>query len=144
MTLIPKDAWDWFGSPAHFIGSRDCRFHLATRVGCVIVSTVGEYLPDSRVREVIAKVKSVKLEGMGDARDADFLKKIGFEKIGCDRLFETMVFRLSSGELCECGCGMPVIASHTELDARGYNTRLDATVGHRELCAVGRSTRKTS
>lgn len=40
----PKD-WKWYGSASHLIVGNDCRFHLATKVGPWLVSTVGEYLP---------------------------------------------------------------------------------------------------
>ena len=98
--------WKWFGSPGHLIVSLDCRFHLCTQVGGHLVSTVGEYLPDSSVREILAKSRGKTLEGIGEMRRADFLDKIGYEEIGCGRKFETMVFRVS-GDLCKCGCGMP-------------------------------------
>ena len=83
--------------PAHLIVSRDCRFHLATfipgaRVCGVIISTVGEWLPDSEVREITARCRGVQLEGRGDARLADYMAKIGFQEIGAGRTYETMVF----------------------------------------------------
>ena len=46
-----------------------------------------------RVREIYAKSREVKLEGVGDVRDADYIKKVGYEEIGDGRKYETMVFK---------------------------------------------------
>ena len=56
------------------------------------------------------------------------------ETIGCDRHFETMVFK--AGTPCQvedCGCGLPSV-SGSELDFDGYNDRKSATLGHRAMC----------
>jgi hypothetical protein len=71
---------------------------------------------------------------LGDYFDAVYMKRFGYELIGSDRTFETMVFE--AGKPCEkkdCRCGLPAI-SGTELDFRGYNTAGDATKGHMKLC----------
>lgn len=128
--------WKWFGHHGHLIVGRDCRFHLCTQVGDYLISTVGEYLPDERVREIIAQSRGVELRGKGDERRADFLKKIGFETIGLDRTYETMVFRVGD-DVCdtpECGCGMPKVEDWGELDMEGYNSAGDATRGHVAMC----------
>jgi hypothetical protein len=127
--------WRWFGHAAHFICGQDCRFHLATQIGPWLVSTVGEYLPDSNVREILADSRGIQLQGQGDARRADWMRKVGWESIGYERLYETMVFR--AGKPCqstECGCGLPELASGSELDFEGYNTAGDATRGHYRMC----------
>jgi hypothetical protein len=64
--LIPRDQWYWCGYPGHLIVADRCRFHLHTRVGAVIISTVGDFWPN----------------GESGKR----------ERIGCDRDFETFVF----------------------------------------------------
>lgn len=123
----------WFGHAGHFICAEWCRFHLCTQVGNFLVSTVGEYMPDAPVRETLAQSRGVVLEGRGDARRADYLNKVGFEQIGYDRLYETMVFK--AGKPCdsaECGCGLPAI-SGSELDFLGYNDAKSATDGHMRL-----------
>ena len=97
--------WKWFGNAGHFIAWRSCRFHLCTLVGKHIVSTVGDYHPSGSEKA---------------------------ETIGCDRLFETMVFE--AGTVCKCGCGQPEIAGD-ELDFEGYNEVAAATEGHMRLCA---------
>ncbi len=129
--MIDKSKWKWFGNPGHFICARDCRFHLCTQIGQHLVSTVGEYLPDSPVRESNARALGITLEGIGDARLVDWFKKCGYEDIGCNRKFETMVFR--TGKKCTCGCGLPAIASH-ELDMEGYSDAAAATKGHNRIC----------
>ena len=128
--------WKWFGSPAHFICAEWCRFHMATLVGNYVVSTVGEYIPDESVRELLAESRGLKLEGRGEARRADWLKKNGFEELGYQRTYETMVFKWT-GDVCdtaECGCGLPSIDPSEEFECRGYNNAGDATRGHHELC----------
>jgi hypothetical protein len=133
--VIPKSEWKWFGNAGHFICADFCRFHLCTQVGDYLISSVGQYVPDAGVREINAQVRGVELEGRGDARLRDYMNKFGFEEIGCDRLFETMVFKVS-GKTCQlpdCNCGMPEIVP-SELDGRSYNDAGSATRGHMELC----------
>ena len=130
----PPSEWEWFGCPAHLIVSNDCRFHLATLVGKYIVSTVGEWLPDSEVREIFAETKGITLQGRGDDRRADYMKRVGYKEIGLDRLYETMVFE--AGDRCaapECNCGVPNI-SGSEVDFDAYNLAGDATRGHMAMC----------
>jgi hypothetical protein len=123
----------WFGHAGHFICAPWCRFHLCTQVGEFLISTVGEYVPDAPVREIMAQSRGIKLEGRGDARLADYMNKRGFEQVGCDRLYETMVFR--AGRPCDaegCNCGLPS-ASGEELDFGGYNDAKSATEGHYKM-----------
>lgn len=91
----------WHGHAAHFIGAAQCRFHLATSVGDVVVSTVGDWYPKS--------------------------SPTAPEMIGWQRYFETMVFRIGA-ERHLCGC--PVIIDPDALETRGYNTALEAEAGH--------------
>lgn len=133
---IPVEEWKWFGYAAHLIVGSHCRFHLATVIGKHLVSTVGEWVPDESSREITANVKGVQLEGRGDARLADWLRKCGFEQIGAGRTYETMVFPITD-EVCtepECNCGGPTMADWSELDSNGYNNRGEATKGHMEMC----------
>jgi hypothetical protein len=102
--MIPRSSWKWYGNAGHLVVSEKCRFHLATTIGDLLVSTVGDYFPD----------------GNGSQTE-----------IGSNRMYETMVF--SAKELCECGCGMPEIDGN-ELECVGYNDRAAANVGHMEMC----------
>lgn len=135
---IPESEWEWFGLSGHLIVSMDCRFHMCTLIGDVLVSTVGMYLPDSQVREGLARSRGIELEGRGDARRYDWLRKNnGYEEIGVDRKFETMAFM--AGPRCEvpgCNCGQPSIAIATELFAEGYNDPRAAREGHMRACRL--------
>lgn len=105
--------WKWFGHAAHFICGHRCRFHLATKVGSYLVSTVGE----------LPKFSPNDPDSSGP-----------FETIGSGRTYETMVFK--AGAPCKskgCGCGLPEI-SGSELDFKAYNDAASATVGHLQLC----------
>lgn len=133
--MTPKDQWTWMPHPAHFICARDCKFFLATEVGGYIVSTVGEYLPDSRVREIFAKCRMVKVDGMGDAWDRDYMDKIGYEALSLpDWLYETMVFPSVDMPETECKGCLFKIESGNNLDGDMYKTPEDAFKGHMALC----------
>ncbi len=71
----------------------------------------------------------------GDTFDAAYMKRFGYEEIGCDRKYETMVFKVN-GETCtaeDCNCGLPTIIPD-ELDFAGYNEAGAATAGHYAMC----------
>lgn len=102
--IDPKD-WIWHGIAAHYCGSHNCRFHLATTIGDVVVSTVGAYYPP-----------------VSD----------GQEEIGLDRTYETMVF--GTDRICDCGCGVAEIDVSVELDFAPYNDPKSAREGHMALC----------
>lgn len=138
----------WFGHAAHFICGQWCRFHLATQVGPWLVSTVGELWPERGTREIHAQVHDpawMAANGhlKGDNFDAAYMKHFGYDTIGCDRKYETMVFL--AGKPCKsrgCGCGLPAI-SGSELDFAGYNTAKAATEGHRKMVAKWRRKKAT-
>lgn len=132
--------WKWFGNAGHFICSQWCRFHLCTKVGKYLVSTVGEYWPERAVRKIHAEVHDVAWLAengalRGDEFDHAYMKRFGYETVGLDRKFETMVFK--AGAPCkseECGgCGLPQISGR-ELDFAGYNDAASAAQGHLKLC----------
>lgn len=139
MSEIPKADWRWYGSAGHFICGHDCRFHLCTEIGEYLVSTVGELWPARAVREIHAQVHdpewlAANQSLKGDYFDAAYMKRFGYETVGYDRKYETMVFR--AGKRCEekeCGCGLPRITGH-ELLFDGYNRADDATRGHHAMC----------
>jgi len=140
--MISKDKWVWMPHAAHLIVGSRCRFHLATVVGPYLVSTVGEYMPDSQVREILASSRGITLNGRGDEREADFMKKHGFEEIGCDRKYETMVFRAVKSSH---GCCPFEMRDASDLDFEGYNDPADAYKGHLKMCEKWAKTRlKTS
>jgi len=107
--VTPLSEWRWFGQAGHLCVAERCRFHLCTKVGKYLVSTIGEFFAKNE-----------------DEKPTE---------IGCNRLFETMVFK--AGKPCNaevCGkCGMPEIDGR-ELDFTGYKKIGDAARGHVTMC----------
>lgn len=114
--VAPTWEVNWFGTPAHFIGSAWCGFHLATVAGDWIVSTVGELVWPNKIR----------------MREDDFHRS-NWDTMGIDpgMFYETMVFR--AGKPCEeesCGrCGVPALEGDEKEQIR-YATAGEATRGH--------------
>ena len=145
---VPENEWEWFGDAGHFICAKDCQFHLCTKVGNYLVSTVGRRWPCRASREIHAQAYdpqwlAANRHRLGDDFDGAYMDRFGYDTVGCDREFETMVFK--AGKRCaskDCGCGLPAI-NGSELDFLGYNSAKDATQGHLKLCrkwaAKGRS-----
>jgi hypothetical protein len=137
--VIERKDWKWYGHPGHFICARWCRFHLCTEIGPYVVSTVGEYWPGREVREIHADVVDpgwlmVNRSLKGDAFDSAYMKRFGFEEIGHDRTFETMVFRTARRcDSPECGCNMPII-DPSEIDFEPEKTAGEAASNHEALC----------
>lgn len=125
--------WVWMPHAGHLIVGNDCRFHLNTMVNGFIVSTVGEYLPDSDTRDMLATHRGKPLEGRGDARRADWMRKFGYEKIGCDRLYETMVFKATASAADQQCCPFSM-ESGENVDFEGYNDPAEARCGHMRMC----------
>lgn len=136
----PRSEWRWFGIAAHFICSQDCRFHMATQVGPWLVSTVGQLWPGRPVREIYAEHRDAvwfakNKHLLGDAFDHAYMRRFGYEEIGCNRLFETMVFRAGAPCSAEgCECGMPSLGDASGLDMASYNDAGSATRGHMAMC----------
>ena len=106
--MIEQKDWRWFGSPLHFIAADSCRFHLGTQVGNYIISTVGDYHPQS---------------GSGSR-----------QIIGSGRYYETYVFTVASESRHGCAC--PEIQS-SEIDSRDYNEDAncdEVNAGHLAMC----------
>lgn len=132
--MITQDKWTWMGHPAHFICANDCKFFMATKVGKYIISTVGEYFPDFRVREIFAKSRNITIEGIGDAYDRDYLNKIGFEDLSLGGWkYETMVFESKRNKESDACC--PYIIKHgSNIEQNRYKTANEALKGHYKLC----------
>jgi hypothetical protein len=126
--MIPEKEWEWFGFKKHFIGAKDCGFSLATKIGDVIVSTVGDYRPyDKFFKKDGTLFKEV-------SALADFAKK-GPQEIGHDRFFETMTFKAVPAT---CDCCDWEIDPFSDGDIEGgfgaYKTAAEARKGHIEIC----------
>lgn len=104
---IPPQDWVWFGHAAHYCMSHACRFHLATKIGPYVVSSVGD------LRTQPDECRSVP------------------EEIGSGRTFETMVFKVTGD--CACGCGLP-LHNGEALWSAGYGSAMEATAGHYAAC----------
>ena len=96
----------WMPHAGHFICGYKCQFRLNTHVNGYIVSTVGEYKASDR-------------------KDND-----PFDTIGCDRLYETMVFKAVKSKH---GCCPYVQESGSNIDFAGYNEADAARKGHMRL-----------
>lgn len=130
---MKKEKWIWMPHAAHFILGDKCGFKLATYVGKYIVSTVGELWLERSSREVHAKVCGWSSDKIGDAWDNEYFKKFGYEKIGCDRIYETMVFKVSKYKDKVSCCPYRINAAEC-VDSLGYNDAGEATKGHMNLC----------
>ena len=136
---VKVSEWKWFGNVGHFICGDYCRFHLTTKVGKYLISTVGQLWPERSSREINANILDNKwlsenVHLKGDNFDHAYMKRFGYEEIGYDRTFETMVFK--TGKACnakECGCKLPEIYG-SERDFSAYQTAVEATKGHMKLC----------
>ena len=125
---MTKDKWIWMGHAGHFILGHKCRFHLNTYVGNYIVSTVGEYILDNQLIDILKpEFKDLK----GDEKEYAYINKYKSEDIGYNRKYETMVFKAKKSKH-PC-CPYEIIVSD-ETDSNGYNTAEDAFKGHLELC----------
>ncbi len=136
MTKITKDKWIFMPHPAHFILARDCKFFLATKIGKYIVSTVGEYWPDYRVRKIYEQTRGIKVEGMGDEYDRNYRKTYGYEDLSIGGYkYETMVFlakKTQGKNKCEA-CPYVIDSGHN-LDMDRYKTPKEAFKGHYKMC----------
>ena len=134
MKEIQQNKWIWYGNALHFICGNKCQFHLATKVGKHVISTVGELWLERGSREIHAEVHDIKWlqenkHLLGNNFDYAYKKRFGFEEIGCDRKFETLVFKIAKDY--ECGC--PKIEP-SELDSDMYNSHEEANKGHLKMC----------
>ena len=132
--IMSKKNWLWMGHAGHFCASSHCRFKLNTYVNGYIISTVGEYVPDSQIREIYSKTRNIKIEGSGDFAEADWLRKNGFEDLGYKRTYETMVFKSIKNENLKYQCCPYEADVSRELELEGYNDAASATQGHYAMC----------
>jgi hypothetical protein len=136
---VSIDKWKWFGHAGHLIVSRWCQYHLCTQIGEYLISTVGEYWPSRSSREIHAQIHDPKwlnenVHLKGDEFDAAYMSRFGFEDIGCDRKYESYVFK--AGKPCsspDCNCGLPSIDG-SELDGLPANDAGTAAKNHMQLC----------
>lgn len=99
-----REGWKWYGFAGHLCVGRRCAFHLCTRVGPYLVSTVGAYYP----------------------KDSDDCETIG---AGKDDYFETMVFPCHGDD----ADGNPN-NDLSEIECVRYSESIKAERGHYVLC----------
>lgn len=112
---IPESEWEWYGNALHCIVSNRCRFHMATKVGDYIISTIGELQPRDNH-------ESVEWEALGGAGND-----------GKGRTFETFIFPFEGKR--DCGC--PILGlqiESKEIVSRGYYDHVEARKGHMFTC----------
>lgn len=131
-----KNNWVWMPHAGHFILGERCRLKLNTYVGKYIVSTVGELWNERSVREIHAQCHDPKCFAenvylKGDNFDWAYKKRFGFEDIGYERKYETMVFKAKKSKHKCCPW---VIVSGESIDFDVYNKPEDAYTGHLRLC----------
>jgi hypothetical protein len=102
-----REDWKWYGFAGHFILGDRCSYHLSTRVGNYLVSTLGALRVNSWHQEQ-------------------------FDAIGVDPkyFYETMVLPCD-GETEE---GNPNLLSRIELDCLRYEESLEAERCHYAMC----------
>jgi hypothetical protein len=103
--MISQAEWVWYGYAGHLIVGKRCAYHLCTRIGKYLISTVGHYLPK----------QNDKIETIG-AGDKSF--------------FETFVFNCDGEE----ESGDPKILSYEQMDSERYEKSIEAERGHRAFC----------
>lgn len=132
---IPESEWRWFGDAGHFICSDHCRFHLSTKVGDWFVSTVGKLVPDSEVQIIQARVRGISLNRRGDAREAEYLEKLGYDKLGYWGTYETMVFHWTK-PCDDKDCGGMAHVGGSSVQSERYDDAKSATEGHYRYCGI--------
>lgn len=109
--LMAVEDWVWCGYAGHFIAVASCLMHMHTRVGDYRISTVGDYHPPKYV-------------------DGRWEESREAQEIGCDRLFETYVFRVSG----EGKHGEGEVVEWSEIDSDSYLEAEEAERGHMAMC----------
>ena len=156
---MSKQDWVWMPHAGHFILGSHCRFRLNTYVNGYIVSTVGELWyeydvrrlfvegrgkypkmevgDDGKVREVMemtAEERRAFLDLKGDAFDDAYFQFYGYDDIGSNRKYETMVFKAKEADKGHLCCPWKPDHSSCELDFEGYNDSESAFKGHLQIC----------
>ncbi len=124
--ILKRLAWVQMPHPAHFIGSRDCHYWLATwippgygkqpeKTNGYLVSSVGEYWPYI------------------ENRDPD-VELWAWSEISPGAFYETVVFHSMPTKRTDRMCCPYTAATNNELDVKRYKTSTDAAIGHWEMC----------
>jgi hypothetical protein len=112
---MKKEDWIWMPHAAHHCQAHNMKFHLATFVGGVIVSTVGELVENRGNR-------------MTRMEEGDF------DLINADSLYETMVFKARNQDNPEGMCCPYIIIPGLPLETIKTNNNEMAYVAHMDAC----------
>ena len=134
--------WIWMPRAGHFICGFDCRFHMTTYVNRYIVSTIGEYWPDSEIRKIHAECRSKVIIGKGDDWDRNYFKEFGYNEIGIGMpgekgpTYETMVFKAMKAKDYEGETPYYVMSNGDEFECKRYYKSHEAREGHYKMCKI--------
>lgn len=129
---MDRSQWVWMPHPGHYILSRECRFFLSTYVGKYLVSTIGERVPSSETRDILAESRGITLECKGESREDEWIIKNGYEPLGVSgQTYESMVFVAKKSTKKCCPFKMK---SGREEAAEYYRNSAEAIKGHYRLC----------
>jgi hypothetical protein len=103
-----KQDWVWMPHAGHFMCGHECRFHLATYVGGVIVSTVGELVYPTEPKK--------------------------YQSIYSNYTYQSVVVPAVPGDPKYTCCPYTIICSADNAETVGYNDANAATAGHMALC----------
>lgn len=131
---MTKADWIWMPHAGHSIVKDSCQFHLCTYVNGYIVSTIGEYWPDRDIRRIIHREDQKLISLKGDEFDAYYRRCYGFEEIGDERRYETMVFIAEKRKQDDYQCCPYHIGEYVSDAFDGYDTAEKATKGHMRFC----------
>jgi hypothetical protein len=138
--VMAKQDWVWQPHAGHFILGDKCKFVLNTYLGNgYLVSTVGELWNDRDVRRIHASIHDPDWHRdndrlKGDTYDSAYFKRFGFDDLGVNRKYETMVFKARVAKEDDCDSCQYVIESGHNEDFDGYETGFQARNGHMEMC----------
>lgn len=113
----------------HFCLANRCCFRMNTFVNGYIVSTVGELQLDSRIQ---TPFQEINLKKYVEEKYQSFLSR--FDTVGCERFYETMVFKAISHEDLDFICCPWEANIEEEMASEGYNDPVSANNGHLKWC----------
>ena len=106
---IPERDWEWLGHAGHYIMGHKCLFHLATKVGKYLISTVGDCHLEISPNKIGEKIP------------------VGS---GAKEFFSTYVFK--AGKKLACGCYG--LKSVPEIEGKRCETSVEARILHMKYC----------
>jgi hypothetical protein len=102
--MIPKSEWVWYGFPGHLVVSRRCAYHLCTRIGDRLISTVGAYYPsrDSEMENIAGPeefFETMVFRCFGENEDGDPI--VDFDDLECTRYKKSIEAERGHRAICD-------------------------------------------